>query len=137
MLLIIDKITKKVIENHGTNSLFPDGNIPNTELKENEEAIRVNDDSEEARLILNAYDYSFQNGILKINKTLEQYKQEQINTTDYKKQIILQELTQLDIEIPRIVEDLIKHTNFKPHKSKEDTIARKNLLREQLQNLGV
>ena len=83
MLLVIDKITKKVIENQGTNSMFPDGNIPNVELKENEEFIKIHDDSEEAKLILSAYDYSFENSVLNVNKTIEQYLNEQKETPEY------------------------------------------------------
>ena len=52
------------------------------------------------------------------------------------KQDILRELKELDKEIPRILEDIIEHTNFTPHKNKSDIIDRKKQLREQLKNLG-
>jgi hypothetical protein len=51
MLLIVHRKTKKVINNNGKNPLFPDGNVPNVALKENELAVRVHDDSDNAKII--------------------------------------------------------------------------------------
>ena len=51
------------------------------------------------------------------------------------KQDILRELKELDKEIPRIIEDIIEHINYTPHKSKSDIIDKKKQLRQQLKNL--
>jgi hypothetical protein len=78
MLIIIDKNTKKVINNMGTNSAFPDGNIPNVVLKENEQAIRIHDNSELAQKIQlsKVFEPVIENGeVIDINivKSYEQY----------------------------------------------------------------
>ena len=54
---------------------------------------------------------------------------------DKQKQAILNELAQLDIEVPRIVEDLINHTEFKPFSSKKALIDRKIELRNMLKEM--
>ena len=45
MIIVICSTTKKVINNTGTNSMFPDGNIPGIEFKSNEQAIKIHDNS--------------------------------------------------------------------------------------------
>ena len=54
MVIIIDKNTKKVINNMGTNSSYPDGNIPGIVLQENEDLVFLHDESDEAKSILSA-----------------------------------------------------------------------------------
>ncbi len=89
MLIIIDKNTKQVINNLGTNLLYPDGNVPNANISENEEAIRIHDNSELANKINSAllYDFVFddEGNVVDINitRTLEQYQQEKYSDTDY------------------------------------------------------
>lgn len=83
MLLILDKGTKKINENKGTNSLFPDGNIPNLIPDEHEIFVRLHDDSEFAKQIMTAYDYELvldeNNEVINVivHKTLEQFLSEQ------------------------------------------------------------
>ena len=48
---------------------------------------------------------------------------------------IRRELERLDSIVPRIFEDIVAQGNFTIHQSKIDVIARKETLREQLQNL--
>lgn len=85
MLIILDKKTNKVINNLGTNSLFPDGNVPITE-NENERYIRLVDDSDFSKKILLAYDYELElsesNELIDVivHKTLEQYNAENPST---------------------------------------------------------
>jgi hypothetical protein len=138
MLIIIDKNTKKVITNHGTNSIFPDGNIPNVELKENEESIMIHDDSEEANIIIQAHEYSFDDDKkLVVHKTIEQYRQEYEQSPEYMKKSMLEELKNLDAQFldARLIEDII---NKKPiHQSKFNIISQKEKLRQQLQELEV
>ncbi len=140
MLIIIDKITKKIIENHGTNNLYPCGNIPNIELKDNEETVRIHDDSELAQEILSAYDYELvigENGIegVKVNKTLDQFRREFNISPAFLMSEIKKELSELDLIVPRIIEDIISQANITIPQSKLDVIARKQELRQQLQNL--
>jgi hypothetical protein len=58
-------------------------------------------------------------------------------TTNEQKNIILNQLAQLDIIVPRIVEDIIEQGNFTIHQSKIDIITQKQTLRQQLQDLEV
>lgn len=82
MLLILDKKTKRIKENYGTNSLFPSGNIPNLEPSENEIFIKIHDDSEFVKQISMAYDFELvldeNNEVTNviIHKTLEDYNAE-------------------------------------------------------------
>lgn len=90
MIVILDKITKQVINNLGINPLFPNGNIPNLKPNENEIFIRIDDNSELVKKILNAecksYTFVFDNDDnvvdVLINKTIEEYQKEksQLNT---------------------------------------------------------
>lgn len=81
MLIIIDKKTKKIKDNLGTNSLFPAGDLPISE-KENEIYVRLNDGSEFAKQILAAYDYELvldeNNEVTEVivHKSLEEYQAE-------------------------------------------------------------
>ena len=59
----------------------------------------------------------------KENKSHEEFKL---------KQEILNELQQLDKEIPRLLEDIIEHIGYRPHQSKLDIIKRKRELRSKL-----
>lgn len=85
MLIIYDEINKKVINNMGTNSLFPDGNFPELdELPEGQIYLKCHDNSEIGQKIMSAYDYEIvsytEDGVItevKINKTLEEYYAEQ------------------------------------------------------------
>lgn len=135
MIIIINKATKEIINNMGTNSAFPDGDIPNVTCKENEEIVRLHDDSELVKKILNTrYRY-------KLNDTLDDIiiteTQEEIDEKERQKQIneIKKELKQLDLEIPRIVEDMLKHSAFNGFmlsERKQEIIDRKEFLRNQL-----
>jgi hypothetical protein len=82
MLIILDKNSNKVKLNAGSNSLFPSGNIPNVILKDDEIAVRCHDNSEFAKQIKLAYDYTLEfdkdGNITAVNiiKTKEQYDSE-------------------------------------------------------------
>ena len=52
------------------------------------------------------------------------------------KEIILLQLAQLDLIIPRVVEDIIEQGNFTIHQSKLDIINEKKSLRVQLSEMG-
>lgn len=84
LIIIIDKNTKKVINNMGTNSMFPEGNIP-IELKENEACVRTHDDSDLAKKIMSAHKYDFvfdeddKPVDIIIHKTLKQAQDEEKN----------------------------------------------------------
>ena len=66
----------------GTNSVYPDGNIP-YDLKDNEEAVKVHDDSLLVKEIMEAFDYDLtldkDNKLLSVNvkKTKNQWEDEQ------------------------------------------------------------
>lgn len=83
MIIVIDKETKEIKNNMGTNSLFPTGGVPNLKPKENEMFIKIHDDSVFAELIMSAYDYELildeNNDVTNVivHKTLEQYRAEQ------------------------------------------------------------
>lgn len=79
MLIILERTTKKILENYGTNSLFPDGNLPLQE-KPNELFVRIHDDSEIASKILSAHEYTLilndqdeATGVT-VHQTLEEYQ---------------------------------------------------------------
>ena len=74
MLLIFDIVNNKIVKNCGTNSCFPDGNIPNIELKENEVAVRVHDLSPEAKQIIEACEYNIVPKFQEIYETKEIYE---------------------------------------------------------------
>lgn len=83
MLIVLDKTSKKIINNMGTNSLYPDGKLPNAHPRENEFFIRLHDDSEFAKLILTSFDYELvldeNNSVIDVivHKTLEEHRSEQ------------------------------------------------------------
>lgn len=141
MVIIIDKNTKQVINNQGGNVLYPDGNIPYLELLENEEAVKIHDNSELANKINSALSYELvfdENGIVvdaNVTKTLAQYKQEQESSNEYLIQQIKNELATLDSVVPRLLEDIIEQGNFTIHQSKIDIINQKKQLRIQLSTL--
>jgi hypothetical protein len=67
---------------------------------------------------------------------------EDYNDLETKRQIrvneILKELSELDIEVPRLLEDMLNHRTFEDfqiHESKQAIIDRKVLLRNELSNL--
>lgn len=82
MLIIMDERTKKVLNNLGTNSLYPDGNLPIKE-NENEIYIRLHDDSVFAKKIMLAYEHDLvlndANEVTNVvvDKTLEEFQAEQ------------------------------------------------------------
>jgi len=132
MITIINKKTKEIINNMGTNSAFPDGNIPNITCKKTEEIIRIHDKSELAKKIMNEtrkFKFNDTKDDIIITETEEETKGKE---SKKQKQTILNELSQLDNEIPRIIEDLIEHTNFIPHTDKQKIIDRKKYLRGEL-----
>jgi hypothetical protein len=59
MLIIIDSTTKQVINNMGPHPMYPDGNIPDLLIAENEQAVRILDGSELAQKILAAEPHSY------------------------------------------------------------------------------
>lgn len=82
MLIVLERDTKKILENYGTNSLFPDGNLP-LEEKSNELFVRIHDNSEMAKEILTAHEYSLilndrdeATGVT-VHQTLEEFQAEQ------------------------------------------------------------
>lgn len=140
MFILIDKNTGKVISNYGTNSAFPDGNIPNIELKENEEAIRIHDNSDLVQDILDAQEYELElqgTDCIHVNviKSKSEYMHEQKETPEYKRKEIEAQLKELDTKFldARLIEDLIKKNPI--HQSKLDIIIQKDSLRQQLQEL--
>ena len=135
MIIIVNKETKEIINNMGTNSAFPKGDIEVNFDSETEEVVRLHDKSELAQKILKEKKkFKFNEDCSDIviteteEETLEKNKVKQ-------KQGILKELAQLDKEIPRIIEDIIEHTNYTPHESKQSIIDKKKQLRQQLKNL--
>jgi hypothetical protein len=82
MLIIYDKNKKLVINNMGTNSAFPDGNIPNLpELQDGHIYIRIPDNSEDAQKIMKAKEYEISldknhNPHINIIKTIDDFKNE-------------------------------------------------------------
>lgn len=59
MLIVYDKVNEKIISNMGTNSAFPDGNLPELpELPEGQIYLRCNDNSDEAKALFNAEECS-------------------------------------------------------------------------------
>jgi hypothetical protein len=84
MLIVYDTEKQKVINNMGTNSLFPNGKLSNLpELPVNQIYLRCHDKSELAQKIKSAHDYDIkynkENEIISVtvSKTLQEYKQEQ------------------------------------------------------------
>lgn len=77
--------------------------------------------------------------IIEIPLTEKEINEKQQAESDHnQKQIkhnILKELQTLDMEIPRIVEDIIEQGNFIIHQSKIDKINRKKELRLELQSI--
>lgn len=143
MIIVYDKANKKVINNMGTNSAFPDGIIPNLpELPSGQVYIRLYDNSDDVKNIMSASAYEVElddKNELKcivITKTKEQARIDYEASNEYKKKQILKELVELDIEIPRIVEDIIEQGKFIVHQNKTHKINRKKELRQELQNLG-
>lgn len=56
-MLIVLNSNKEIIENYGTNSAFPDGNIPGITPIEGQVFVRIHDNSSIAKQIMNAYQY--------------------------------------------------------------------------------
>ena len=143
MLLIYDTINNKIVDNFGTNANYPDGNIPGLKrLPEGQMYVRVRDGSAVAQTITEANEYELtlddDGEITQINvlKTKAEGQAEIRETKEYKLQEIQRELKELDIEIPRVVEDIIDQGNFIIHQKKQNIIARKNQLRVMMQTLN-
>ena len=88
MLIIYNKLENRVIQNMGTNSLFPKGNIPNLpRLSEGQLYLKCDDNSENAKKIMLAYEYKLEfdenNFITKVEvlKTLDEFRKEQETET--------------------------------------------------------
>lgn len=83
----------------GTNSMFPDGNIPNLPtLPEGQEYIRLHDHSDEAKDIMTAHDYELSSdGKVTVKKTLKQHQDEQPVLP--KEKTILERLEAVEAEI--------------------------------------
>lgn len=62
----------------------------------------------------------------------EDWLEKQKPTVEQIKREILQELADLDVIVPRVVEDIIVQGEFAIHQSKLDIIERKNQLRKLL-----
>jgi hypothetical protein len=73
--------------------------------------------------------------LVKNNNLVEAVERDE--TKEEKKEKILLELKQLDVEIPRIIEDIIEQGNFTIHHNKQNIINTKKALRLQLQALEV
>jgi hypothetical protein len=152
MLVVIDKTTKKVLNNMGTNSAYPDGNL-SYEAKENEQLVKIHDDSDLSKTIQTAYDYDL---VLDsegnctdviIHKTLAQKRNEIANHPDTiksrRKAEIQIELDALDKLLDRGDEDMIDFMisknmfaeNELPGYIKSRKKQKKDL-RQELQNLG-
>lgn len=93
MVIIVDLITKQVKRNIGTNSMFPDGNIPNVELQPNEQAVKIHDNSPLAQIISLAmpgyYDLVF-NELgeaidVVVTKTIAEYQTPSLSETQQQK----------------------------------------------------
>lgn len=82
MLIILDKASKEIKKNLGTNSLYPKGDLPIFE-NENEIYVRIDDNSVFSKLIQSAYYYELEldenNHVTNVivHKTLEEYRAEQ------------------------------------------------------------
>jgi tRNA G10 N-methylase Trm11 len=140
MLLIINESNK--IKTWEQCSQRPDGEGIIYALGENEKAIKLHDveDAELIAKIKSAYEYEIlfdaDDNFLDINvtKTHEQRKAElePIQAKEIRTKEILAELATLDVEIPRVVEDIIQQGEYNIHESKEKIIERKQELRLEL-----
>lgn len=115
MLIIYDINTQTIINNCGTNSMFPDGNIPNVTTAENEVLIRIHDDSTEASQIMNAAEYELilnEDNTLKeviVHKTLAEAQQEEVQQDDLLNALTPTEEDVLDAQIEvKIITTLIE-----------------------------
>lgn len=142
MVIIIDKSTKAIKQNMGTNSVFPGGNIPNVTCAEDEEIVRIHDNSELAKKIMaekRSFKFNSDCSDIEYTDTDEEYqtKVDEKNKAKEKQQI-LTELASLDAQVPRIIEDMLEHLAFKgflPHQNSLDVILRKQTLRAKFKEL--
>lgn len=145
MNIIINKLTKKVINNMGTNSMFPAGF--DIEVGDNEELIKVNDNSQLAKDImeLSDYDLVFENGsVVGVSaiKTLEESNQEYLNSNAFKKVDAKNKIIMLDKDLNRGTEDLIDLLLSKQILTEQELPSalkskrqQKSALRQQIQGL--
>jgi hypothetical protein len=141
MLIIGDKKTKNIINNMGTNSKFPDGNIPNVIIGSNELAVRIPDNSDMAKKIMSAgkYDLVFDGDVLvsvQVIKTKAQFQKELEESVEFQKKKIQDELSKLDLTIPRIMEDIVEQGKFKIHETTQKAMDRKKELRKLLSEVS-
>ena len=121
MVIIIDKVTGIPEINHGTNSAYPDGGIPNIVSEEGQEIVRIHDESPLAQQIQEAkYKWKFNQDrteILDIETQQEKDEKEQelIRRTKLKRFLKIREENLLlfklidfnpDLNIPPIIQAL-------------------------------
>jgi len=110
MLLVYDTLNNKVVANYGTNSLFPNGDVPNLPaLQDNHIYIKINDDSEFAKQIM---EYKQYNLVFSFDEKIGEYIIKEV--------IKIIDPNETDVELERQKRDLVNES--------------KNLLEEFLQN---
>ena len=138
MIIIINKKTKKIINNMGTNSAFPDGNIPNIRCNENEEIIKMHDNSDLAKKILQASrNFKFNDDFTDIivdAETDEQIKQNQIQALRRQLQEmdkkIMDNLPIIDKILPFLIELGLEITP-----KQAEFLSRRELIKQELEVL--
>ena len=100
MLIIIDNLGNVV--QYCTNSAFPDGNVPYIpELPEGQKYVRLHDNSEEAKQIMSAFDYTIDaDKKVTVIKTKQQWKDEQ--PIEPKKQTLEERIEALEKEFAKL-----------------------------------
>lgn len=116
MLLIIDKQTKKIIENMGTNSLFPCGNLPNLpELPKCQEYKKVHDDSELAKKIMESCDCEVVFGIIDEEETIHEIEEQECLDNIDGEDRIYTKLVSIEKKINKKVEKVVDVIVYKTH----------------------
>jgi hypothetical protein len=91
-------------------------------------------------VINNLDDIDIESIIKNNNGVLDDYDVEEFTpfepTIEEQKQSIINQLSKLDIIVPRVVEDILEQSKFTVHESKQAIINQKVALRAQLRELG-
>jgi len=117
MVIIYDKKTFAILNNLGTNSAFPEGNLNVNYDKEKEEVLRIHDNSNLAKKILKAnYRFKLNNDLTDIEDIeTEEEKSEKLKAKKEKQELIekVNKRNEIQAKMIDILLDVIESNNLK------------------------
>lgn len=144
MIIIINKATGKIIKNYGTNSAFPDGNLPGVEADDGQEIVRIHDNSPLATEIMSMrVRFKFNKARTKLintetkqeieakNKASElKRKKQELNKIGYE---LLKELPDIIVEFLPLLKQMMSTLNIELTQEQEEIINKYANLKKEVE----